>query len=337
MQREQSALRTGMMVLVCALAIRLIGVVAPPIAKFLAKPENASFLVFLETGRVIKPTITPSHTEPAETTPPETIQVSTEPTKTEEEPLQFFPEDAELIQIRNTSGAQVDLETLLLTPWQMNAVPESPLVLIVHSHGTESYTQTEAAPYTPSGDFRTLDSANNMLRVGEALKKALEARGISVIHDRTLHDYPSYNDAYSNSRKSVTDYLKEYPSLCIVIDLHRDATDTAAEQLKTAITIRGDEYARLMLVIGTNRTGGGNSWQDNMALAVKLQVRLEQKYPGICRPISLRKERFNQDLSTGALLIEVGSAGDTLEQALSAAEALADCLGEILLKKCSTS
>ena len=68
-----------------------------------------------------------------------------------------------------------------------------------------------------------------------------------------------------------------------------------------------------------------------MALAAKLHAQLEKRFPGICRPISFRTERFNQDLSAGALLIEVGAAGDTLEEALVAVGALAEGIADLAL------
>ena len=338
MHQEQRVIRMGMTVLVCALALRLVSGLVGPVAAFLAKPEIAGFLVYLETGNVIKPTILPSETQPI---PPETQETQpvpwTETVQMEAGTPLFAPEDAQLVQVRNTSGCSVDLEELLLSELNLETGETGPAVLILHTHGSESYTQTNQLSYTPSGEYRTLDAGHNMLRVGEALKAALEARGISVIHDRTLHDYPNYNDAYINSRETVASYLQEYPSICLVIDLHRDAADTGTGQLKTAVSVNNQTLCQLMMVVGTGGTDRANSlWQKNMALAVQLQARMEQLYPGICRPISLRKERFNQDLSNGALLIEVGAAGDTLEQAVEAAEALAEGLADLMLRAGST-
>lgn len=338
MHQEQRVIRMGMTVLVCALALRLVSGLAGPVAAFLARPEIAGFLVYLETGRVIKPAITPSVTQPIPTETGETQPIPTTETIQQEAYTPFFsPEDTNLVQVRNSSGYAVDLEALLLSELKLEVSGTGPAVLILHTHGSESYTQTSQLTYTPSGEYRTLDTGHNMLRVGEALKAALEARGISVIHDRNLHDYPDYNDAYINSRKTAEEYLRQYPSLCLIIDLHRDAADTETGQLKTAVSVQNKSLCRLMLVVGTGGTGKENStWRENMILAVQLQARMEQLYPGICRPISLRKERFNQDLSTGALLVEVGAAGDTLEQAIGAAEALAEGLAELLLRAGST-
>lgn len=338
MHQEQRVIRMGMTVLVCALALRLVSGLAGPVAAFLARPEIAGFLVYLETGRVIKPAITPSVTQPIPTETGETQPIPSTETIQQEAYTPFFsPEDTDLVQVRNSSGYSVDLEALLLSELKLEVSGTGPAVLILHTHGSESYTQTSQLTYTPSGEYRTLDTGHNMLRVGEALKAGLEARGISVIHDRNLHDYPDYNDAYINSRKTAEEYLRQYPSLCLIIDLHRDAADTETGQLKTAVSVQNKSLCRLMLVVGTGGTGKENStWRENMTLAVQLQARMEQLYPGICRPISLRKERFNQDLSTGALLVEVGAAGDTLEQAIGAAEALAEGLADLLLRAGST-
>lgn len=333
-------MQIGLRFIAWALAVRLFCGLAGPVAAFLAKPEIGAFLIYLETGRTVKPQITPTQTEPVlqETQPTQTEPSLPLPQQTEPPQLSSFqPEDTALIQVSNLSSYSVDLEKLLLSRLELEIPHGRPAVLIMHSHGTESYTQTAEHSYTASAAYRTLDTQCNMIRVGAALKEALEALGIQVIHDQTLHDYPSYTDAYVNSREAVESYLREYPSLCLVIDLHRDAADTVSGQLKTAIGVDGKRTAQLMLVVGTDASGRTHAgWEKNMALAVKLHAHLQIQFPGICRPISLRRERFNQDLSPGAILIEVGAAGDTLEDALAAVEALALGIAE-LLKEGSTS
>ncbi len=154
----------------------------------------------------------------------------------------------------------------------------------------------------------------------------LEKEGIRVIHDRTLHDYPSYNDAYGNARESITQILEENPSVSLVLDLHRDAAEDAeGNQKVSTVTVEGEPCANLMLVMGSDKGSlSFPNWERNLALAVKLQAQLEQSYPGLCKPINLVTSRYNQDLSTGALLIEVGTAGNTHAQALRAAEYLAE-------------
>ena len=275
--------------------------------------DLASALVFLQTGRLVKiadePSPTQAETEPAPTEPPAPS------------PAVFTPDDSALIQCNSYSGDTVDIPALLARPlaWQLRQ--NTPTVLILHSHATESYTNTEH--YVESSEYRTLDENYNMVSVGDHLYRLLEDQGVGVIQDRQFHDNPSYNGSYERSRQSVQSYLQENPSLCLILDLHRDAmVDSQGNQIGYTVDTNSGKAAKVMLVVGA----WNDNWQENMALAVKLQARLEQICPGICRPISLRSSRFNQDLSAGALLIEVGAAGNTRQEALRATEILAEAI-----------
>ncbi len=313
-------------VILCVLSVLAIQHAWYPLQKLLSHPQALSFLIYLETGRVAEPipTVTETEPEPIQTT------MATEPAQTG---VSFSEEDAALIQVSNFSNYAVDIPALLTTQLQWDLTESQPTVLILHSHATESYTQTPQFSYTPTSAYRTLDTQRNMVRVGQALKEALERKGIGAIHDTTLHDYPSYNDSYIQSRKTVQQWLDQYPSVSLVIDLHRDAAgDTAFNQLRTATVVADTQTAQLMLVVGSNAGGRLHpDWKANFSLAVKLHAQLEKRFPGICRPISFRTERFNQDLSTGALLIEIGAAGDTLEDALAAVEFLSEGIADLAL------
>lgn len=325
MDHRQKAVRFVLAVMVCALAVQAIRYMKEPLVKILSHPKAAGIVIYLETGRIVK------FTKPQEKDPTvETTAPPPRPTEQETVGISFGEGDADLVQMSNFSPYTVDIPALLLTELQWDLTQTQPKVLILHSHATESYTQTEQSTYTPSAAYRTLDTQYNMIRIGQALKEALEEKGIVVIHDTTLHDYPSYNDAYINSRETAGTWLEKYPSISLVIDLHRDASDSAAGQLDTAAVVNGENAAQLMLVVGSNASGRNHPhWERNMALAAKLHVQLEKRFPGICRPISFRTERFNQDLSAGALLIEVGAAGDTLEEALVAVKALAEGIADL--------
>ncbi len=326
MEQERKAIRLGLVLITCATVWRLMGGIAGPVSALLSKPETAAFLLYLQTGRVVSPLETGEPTQ-APTLPEQTGQ--TQPALSEG--IFFDREDAQLVQVSNLCDYTVDLEQMLLTPLEWRLVGENPTVLIIHSHTTESYTQTPENTYQASAQYRTLDTQHNMVRVGEALKTMLEEQGISVLHDKTLHDHPSYNDAYIHAREQVQAYLAQYPSICLVLDLHRDALENGSgKQMGTEATVDGASAAQLMMVVGTNAGGREHpGWADNMALAVKLHAQLEKRWPGLCRPISFRTERFNQDLSPGAILIEVGAAGNTLEEALVAAGALAQGIGDL--------
>ena len=306
-----------------------------PVVKFLTSRTVTSVILFLETGHVLRSppeeddpidlqpttptagdheTIVPPTTEA--TTPPPTVPV-------------FSPSDAELVDVNSYCGYEPDVPAWLEMPLTWNLKQTQPTVLILHSHATESYENTE--DYKESSDYRTLDEHYNMVSVGETLASLLEENGIRVIHDKSLHDSPSYSDAYENSRASAKAYLEKYPSISLILDLHRDSVaDSDGDQLKYTVQTPIGAVAQMMLVVGTDAGGLTHSkWPENMSLAVKLQAHLEKQCPGICRPISFRTQRFNQDLSTGALLVEMGSAGNDRQEALLAAQYLAQAIVDL--------
>ena len=161
-----------------------------------------------------------------------------------------------------------------------------------------------------------------MLSIGRRVGRLLEEAGIGVLRDTQLHDYPSYNGSYVHARKSIQAILKENPSIRLVLDLHRDASAGEAGQLRTLAQVDGEASAQLMLVLGTNH----KKYEENMSFALKIQGYLENIYPGIMRPLQLRAQRFNQDLSSGAILVEVGAAGNSHGEAMIAAEKLAEAI-----------
>ena len=303
---EQKVLQVCMTVLVVALLVRIAGT--------WEKEDVARTLLFISSGRMV------------------TQELIQAPEKETEEPVRSDQEAAaipvfgesqqELVQVN--ADWPVDTLELLRQPLTWDLMGEEPTVLILHSHATESYEKE--AQYTETSPYRTLDTDYNMVSVGARVAEILEAEGIRVIHDRTLHDYPSYNDAYGNARSAITDTLAEYPSVCLILDLHRDAAEDAGGNQKVSTVLVDDEpCANLMLVMGSDKGSlSYPNWERNLALAVKLQAQLEQTYTGLCKPIKLVTSRYNQDLSTGALLVEVGTAGNTHDQAIRAAEYLAE-------------
>lgn len=242
----------------------------------------------------------------------------------------FSGKDLSLIQFRYASGCKYrpDLENLMRQTLSWDLDGGEPAVLILHTHGCEAYTQVSGQNYAASGSYRTRDTAHNMVAIGDLLAQKLEAAGIRVIHDRTLHDDPSYNAAYSSARSAVEDYLVRYPSIQLVLDLHRDAaTYSDGSQYATSVTVDGKKIAQLMLVMGTDTTGlHYPNWQENLSVALKVLAQLERTAPGITRTTTLRTSRYNQDLHSAMLLVEVGSAGNTLDQAKAAAEILAEAI-----------
>lgn len=321
MDLQQRSRRFGLAVIACAITARLFASGLPEmLVSRLQQLDIAPFLIYLETGRDVRFSASSEvfWLFSPESAPP---LLKKEPDKPA-----FSAEDTALTDIYYACSLRPSLDELLTSPLDWNLPDGQPAVLILHTHTTESYTQT-VENYVETSDYRTLDENYNMLSIGQKVAEILENSGISVIHDRQLHDYPSYNGSYADARKSIAEFLEEYPNIQLILDLHRDASDGADGQLRTAFDPGGETCARLMLVMGTDASGQKHdNWQENFALALKLQAQLERQTPGITRPTVLRAQRFNQDMSPGALLVEVGAAGDTHTEALRAAEELAKAI-----------
>lgn len=331
MEAERGSLQIGTMVVAGALLIRLFsGGVLDMITQTLMKPEVTSFLFYLETGRVIRPVTPQTIPEPVPEEIPEVTEMPTQPQEVLSSevtaPAEFSSGDADTVDIRNYCGYEADVHRLLEQPLTWNLKQDVPTVLILHSHGSESYEKTE--DYEESSAYRTLDKGYNMVSIGQRVAEILEAAGIRVIHDTTLHDYPSYNGAYDNSREAIQSCLSQNPEICLVLDLHRDAAETAdGGQFSSTVDTPKGRSAQLMLVVGSDAGGLSHpNWEENLSLGVKLNAQLEKNVPGICRSISFRSQRFNQDLSPGGILVEVGAAGNTRQEALLAAEYLAETI-----------
>ena len=316
LEQYQSARRFGVSVVVLTLVFRLFEAGLPQGAARLLRWLPISPNKQTEAGREARHFSFPF---PAESSPP--ASYVPEPTR----PV-FTQEQAESLAVTNPGACEPDCAALLTAPLEWNLASDAPTVLIVHTHTSESY-ERGGADYAETAAYRTLDEEYNMLRIGDLVAQLLEAEGIGVIHDREFHDYPSYNSAYTHARKAIQAQLLKNPQIRLVLDLHRDAMEDGGRQVSTHAALGGRDCAQLMTVLGVGRSGLPNDrWEENLSLALKLQVLLQEQCPGIARPISLRPQRFNQDLAPYSLLIEVGTAGDTREKALLAATQLAAAL-----------
>lgn len=210
---------------------------------------------------------------------------------------------------------------------------EGPKVLIVHTHGSEAYTMPPGQEYEASGDCRTTDCAFNVVRVGDELARVLEEAGIGVIHDAALYDYPEYSGAYGRSLAAAEAAMEENPSISLVLDIHRDAiSDADGSPYKVVSSVAGLNAAQMSFIIGTD--GGGlehEGWRENLKLAAAIQQRLLDSYPTLMRPVSVRNSRYNQHVSPGALLVEMGAAGNSLDEALLSARLLGQAIVETFL------
>ena len=223
----------------------------------------------------------------------------------------------------NGSDAALDA-SMLAGDYAAKLGAEGPQVLIIHTHGSESYTMPPGQEYDVSDTFRTLDTNCNMIRIGDEMAQVLTDAGIGVVHDRSLYDYPSYSGAYNRSLASIESYLQKYPSISFVLDVHRDAVQDANGQQFKLLCGEDKNAAQLEFVIGSN--GGGLShdlWRENLKLACAVQETLYKDYPTLMRPVTVRNSRYNQHMTTGSLLVEVGTAGNSLEEAVNAARLFA--------------
>ena len=237
-------------------------------------------------------------------------------------------------QVRNvTSVSNDDLlaESELAPDFEIELNGE-PQILIMHTHATESYEPYERDFYDSSFNSRTTDPTMNMIAVGNEIAEELEAAGIAVIHDTTLHDYPSYNGSYDRSRETVQKYLEEYPSIKIVLDVHRDAIEReSGERIAPVAEIDGKNAAQVMIISGCDDgTMDMPNYMKNFRFAALLQNQLESDWEGLTRPILFDYRKYNQDLTTGSILIEVGGHANSIDQALYSGEligkSLVNCL-----------
>lgn len=277
------------------------------------------------------PTTTPT---PAPSTSP-SVTPTAEPTPTPEADT----EDS-LRVIRTTITADelldnhtyynIDTDELLSGGGGVVFPPDTYQILILHTHSTEAYQPEYAGEYEETDPFRTTDPDYNVIRVGDELAAALESHGLRVLHDTNLYDYPSYNGSYDRSGTAAAEYLAEYPGIRLVIDLHRDALCDDEVMYSTVAALDGTDAAQLMFVMGTDINLDHPLWQDNLRLALTLHEAVASEYPTLMRPTVLCDYRYNQQLTTGYLLLEVGTSGNTLSEAITGVRLFAEAVAPLL-------
>lgn len=334
MKWHKRTIRVGILAVLTAMLLRFVGSgMFGSAAGIFAQPELASFLIYSETGR--RPELSDERTVAStDTTAAPTQSEPTRPTQATQpqpsEPVKavFTGEDVKYFDIQYSCSLRPDVNELLLQTLEWDLTGDEPTILIIHTHGTEAYTPTPDAQYEGHAAYRTTDDRYNVISMGDELTRLLEEAGLCVIHDRTAHDKNDYLDAYDNARAAVQAYLKKYPSIKMVLDLHRDAAEYAdGSQWATSATVNGEASAQLMFVVGTDAWGLKHpKWETNLSIAQKLNVLMEKSASGICRSIDLRGQRFNHDLAMGALIVEVGSAGNTHAEAMNAIPVLAEAV-----------
>ena len=209
---------------------------------------------------------------------------------------------------------------------------DEPQVLIMHTHCTESYLDYAVGYYDPATATRNTDNNQNTARVGQEIAAVLNANGICTLQDTTQHDYPNYNGAYDRSRDTVLGYLNKYKSIKIVLDVHRDAIIYSDNTWgKPVCTIGSQTSAQIMIIVGCNSSDTPiPNYADNLRFAAGLQQKADQMYAGLMRPILFRYSFYNQDLTTGSILLEMGSQANTLSDAVQAGRFIGSALVEYL-------
>lgn len=237
------------------------------------------------------------------------------------------------IATTNRSGTAVDIVSALSASlplrWKETDLPQ---VLILHTHTTEGYMTYEADYYNAADRHRTRDHTRNVCGVGEAVRLALAAYGIVAIHDTTVHDSPVYSGAYTRSAEVAANYLEQYPSIQIVLDLHRDSIEEGGAVIRPTAVVEGKKAAQMMFVTGVVSTEGlpHPHWEQNLTLSAHWQAALDAVSPDLMRPLNLTASRYNQHLAPGWVLVEVGAEGNTIEEAVYAAQILGRTLAQLL-------
>ena len=240
----------------------------------------------------------------------------------------------DILILNNMTGKRPDTESLLYSDYDFGYDPDSndPLVLIVHTHATECYSRDNSTYYDPQSSTRSTDDSINMLAVGKVFADTLNDAGISTLHCTVRHDEESYRDAYSLAADSIKKYLDAYPSIRYVFDVHRDAVMYESGAKARAVTeIGGKEAAQIMLLAGTD-AGGADfpEWEKNLSLALKLADKMSNEYPSLMRQVALRGASYNEQYTSGSLLIEIGTDGNTLSQAKYSAKLLGKAIAELI-------
>lgn len=237
-------------------------------------------------------------------------------------------------QVRNCTEIANDVlisESGKAYDFEIDADSDEPQILIYHTHTTESFEPRDRDFYDPAFTCKTTDPEKNITAVGDEICRQLDEAGIAYIHDTLVHDYPSYDGAYDSSRATVQDILAQYPSIKVALDIHRDGIEREdGTRLSPVAEIDGKEAAQIM-IISCCDDGSGDlpEYMKNFHFACALQSTAENMFSGLTRPILFDYRFYNQDLTAGSLLIEVGSHGNSLEQVKYSGELIGKALVEM--------
>jgi len=248
-------------------------------------------------------------------------------------------EKCENFFVKNSTGHNFNLlEYLAKSPEVHIENNNEPQVLIMHTHTSEAYMSKDTGFFYESFYPRSLNDSKNVTQVGKAVVESLKKNGINAIHCTTYHDNPTYNGSYSRAAETIKENLRKYPSIQVVIDIHRDSMGSKESgKVKPTFTYKDKKASQMMIICGCDpdNTLGFPNWEKNLVLALKLQKYCETLFPGITRPLNFSKVKYNEHLTPGSLLIEVGSDVNTLQESVYTGSMLGESLSKLLtdLKK----
>ncbi len=234
------------------------------------------------------------------------------------------------INIKNETGFTIDIKKLLNEPLKLAPDKKGPKILIYHTHTTECFLKSADEIGKSNTPSRTTNNKYNVVRVGNALINNLQKYNIDVLHNTTIHD-ADYNSSYVKSLNTLTDYVDKYSSFKMAIDLHRDAA--SGGKLRAVKKINGKNVAEIMFVIGTDAKLSNPRWKENLKLAIKVQARLNEICPGIAKPIYVSKNRYNQHLMNGSVIVEIGGDGNVIDECVRSTSFLAQAINDVIFKK----
>ena len=310
----------------------------------------AAAFVMPEALRSVKAVSVDEATADSEKTQPQTSPAATADEENPAEPVDLHEDETHYpvitsqygesnvscsnFYIKDSVGAGTDFERLLNLPLGFELEnTDQPKVLIFHTHTTESYLEYDEGYYHESFYPRTQDTSKNMVNVGKAICGSLEKQGIGVVHATEVHDYPEYTGAYDRSWETITKYLEKYPSIEVVLDIHRDSiASEGGGKVKPTFEVQGQKAAQIMIMAGCDPSGemGFPDWEYNLRFALKLQETAEDMYPGMTRPLYFGYFAYNMPITRGSLLIEVGTDVNTVKEAEYTGKLLGNVLSKVL-------
>jgi len=231
------------------------------------------------------------------------------------------------IVLNNFTKYKIDIAKLLKEPLNLQFSRKGPKVLVYHTHTSESYVLKASDLGKKDVPSFSSNPKNSVVRVGEELSRNMRKYGIDTLHDGTVHDKVR-DAAYGVAINTLQSYKKSYPSVKVYIDVHRDAT--TGSKLRLVKNINGRNAAQIMFVVGSDGMLPHPDWQENLKFVLKLQQELNKKYPGLARPVRIVGKRYNQQISDGAILIEVGGDGNLLSECLESTKYLAEALNKVM-------